>query len=63
MISRRDDETRANRHVEEKSRRRSCRGSSIAKQSGQRRNQPFFSFPTGGRIQASFFVACRERCV
>ena len=29
MISRRDDETRANRHVEEE----------------QRRNQPFFSFP------------------
>ncbi len=36
MISRRDDETRANRHVEEE----------------QRRNQPFFSFPKGGRIES-----------
>jgi len=45
MISRRDDEIVPERYIEEE----------------QRRNQPFFGFPAGGRIRASFFVARRLR--
>lgn len=49
MILRRDNETRANRHVEEESFGEAQDGELVEP---QQRNQPFFSFPTGGRIES-----------
>jgi len=45
MISRRDEEIVVLHYIDEE----------------QRRNHPFLGFPSGRRIQASFFVARRSR--